>query len=147
MFASRIWASICVPKPTPFDTAGSTDLAVSKGVDCETDKCENTYTSLSLSASSVKPRRLETCRTCVFHRTGSMALTFLRARGEPAKFESVKNQGDEYSMQPRGLMPPGRPEASVVSHADRLLLRAVLARVTFSRMSLAFAVQMKGFGF
>jgi hypothetical protein len=37
-------------------------------------------------------------------------------------------------------------DASGVSHADRLLLSAVLARVTFSRMSLAFAVQMKGLG-
>ena len=36
---------------------------------------------------------------------------------------------------------------SVVSQADRLLFRAGLARVTFSRMSVAFAVQMKGFGF
>ena len=38
-------------------------------------------------------------------------------------------------------------QPSVASHADRLLLRAVLARVTFSRMSFAFAVQMKGLGF
>jgi hypothetical protein len=38
-------------------------------------------------------------------------------------------------------------EASVVSHADHLLLRAVRARVTFSRMSVAFAVQMKGLDF
>jgi hypothetical protein len=38
-------------------------------------------------------------------------------------------------------------ETSVVSHADRLLFRTALARVTFSRMSVAFAVQMKGLGF
>jgi YD repeat-containing protein len=37
--------------------------------------------------------------------------------------------------------------ASVVSQADRLLFRAALARVTFSRMSVALAVQMKGLGF
>jgi hypothetical protein len=36
---------------------------------------------------------------------------------------------------------------SVVSQADHLLLSAVRARVTFSRMSLALAVQMKGLGF
>ncbi len=36
--------------------------------------------------------------------------------------------------------------ASVVSQADRLLLMAALARVTFSRMSVALAVQMKGLG-
>jgi mannose-6-phosphate isomerase len=37
--------------------------------------------------------------------------------------------------------------ASVVSQADRLLFRTAFARVTFSRMSVAFAVQMKGLGF
>ena len=36
---------------------------------------------------------------------------------------------------------------SVVSQADRLLFRTALARVTFSRMSVALAVQMKGLGF
>ena len=39
-----------------------------------------------------------------------------------------------------------RKMTSVLSHADRLLLRVFCARVTFSRMSFAFAVQMKGFG-
>ena len=37
--------------------------------------------------------------------------------------------------------------ASVVRHTDGHLCMAVRARVTFSRMSEAFAVQMKGFGF
>jgi hypothetical protein len=40
-----------------------------------------------------------------------------------------------------------RVTPSVVSHAVRLLLRAVRARVTLSRMSVALAVQMKGLGF
>jgi len=39
------------------------------------------------------------------------------------------------------------PPASVVRHTDGHLCRAVRARVTFSRMSEAFAVQMRGFGF
>ena len=37
--------------------------------------------------------------------------------------------------------------ASGVSHTDRRLSRVARARVTFSRMSVAFAVQMKGLGF
>lgn len=37
--------------------------------------------------------------------------------------------------------------ASVVSHSDGILLRAALARFTFSRMSSAFFVQTKVFGF
>src|SRR6267378_2480019 len=37
-------------------------------------------------------------------------------------------------------------KASALRHADRLLLRLALARLTFSRMSLAFAVQIKGLG-
>ena len=36
--------------------------------------------------------------------------------------------------------------SSVVRHADGRLFRAVRARLTFSRMSAALAVQMKGFG-
>jgi len=35
---------------------------------------------------------------------------------------------------------------SALRHTDRLLLRLALARLTFSRMSLAFAVQIKGLG-
>ena len=38
------------------------------------------------------------------------------------------------------------PRTSVVRHTDGLLLRLALARLTFSRMSVAFAVQMKGLG-
>jgi len=41
----------------------------------------------------------------------------------------------------------GKNPASVVRHTDGHLLRVARARVTFSRMSVAFAVQMKGFGF
>ena len=37
--------------------------------------------------------------------------------------------------------------ANVVRHTDGHLLRTARARVTFSRMSVAFAVQMKGLGF
>jgi hypothetical protein len=37
-------------------------------------------------------------------------------------------------------------QTSVVRHTDGLLFRLALARLTFSRMSLALAVQMKGFG-
>ena len=36
--------------------------------------------------------------------------------------------------------------SSALRHTDRLLLRLALARLTFSRMSLAFAVQIKGLG-
>jgi hypothetical protein len=36
--------------------------------------------------------------------------------------------------------------ASALRHTDRLLLRLALARLTFSRMSLAWAVQVKGLG-
>jgi RNA polymerase sigma-70 factor (ECF subfamily) len=39
------------------------------------------------------------------------------------------------------------PGASGVRHTDGHLLRVARARVTFSRMSEAFAVQMMGFGF
>ena len=39
---------------------------------------------------------------------------------------------------------PTAHRSSVVRHTDGLLLRLALARLTFSRMSLAFAVQMKG---
>jgi len=45
--------------------------------------------------------------------------------------------------------PPGynrKGLASALRHTDRLLLRLALARLTFSRMSLAFAVQIKGLG-
>jgi len=38
-------------------------------------------------------------------------------------------------------------ESSVVSHSDGILLSAALARFTFSRMSSAFFVQTKVFGF
>src|SRR3954447_16655136 len=38
-------------------------------------------------------------------------------------------------------------DTSVVRHTDDHLCRAARARVTFWRMSEAFAVQMKGFGF
>ena len=38
-------------------------------------------------------------------------------------------------------------QASVVRHTDGHLFRSVRARVTFSRMSVALAVQMKGLGF
>jgi hypothetical protein len=60
---------------------------------------------------------------------------------------------NSFSLQQRRFMtgatlsPSGKLITSVASHADRLLLSAVWARVTFSRMSLAFAVQMKGLGF
>lgn len=37
-------------------------------------------------------------------------------------------------------------DASVVRHSDATLSRVRRARVTFSRISEAFAVQMKGFG-
>ena len=37
--------------------------------------------------------------------------------------------------------------ASVVRHTDGHLFRTARARVTFSRMSVALAVQMKGLGF
>jgi hypothetical protein len=36
---------------------------------------------------------------------------------------------------------------SVVRHTDDHLFKTARARVTFSRMSVAFAVQMKGLGF
>ena len=39
------------------------------------------------------------------------------------------------------------PKASGIRHTDGHLLRAARARVTFSRMSEAFAVQMMGLGF
>ena len=42
---------------------------------------------------------------------------------------------------------PSDPNASVVSHSDGILLSAALARFTFSRMSSAFFVQTKVFGF
>src|SRR5882724_11773244 len=38
------------------------------------------------------------------------------------------------------------PSSSALRHTDRLLLRLALARLTFSRMSLAFAVQIKSLG-
>ncbi len=41
----------------------------------------------------------------------------------------------------------GQTASSVVRHTDRRLSNEALARVTFSRMSEAFAVQMNGFGF
>ena len=40
-----------------------------------------------------------------------------------------------------------RPLTSVVRHTDGHLFRTARARVTFSRMSVALAVQMKGLGF
>jgi DNA-directed RNA polymerase subunit RPC12/RpoP len=40
-----------------------------------------------------------------------------------------------------------RKESSVVRHTDGHLFRTARARVTFSKMSVALAVQMKGLGF
>jgi hypothetical protein len=53
-----------------------------------------------------------------------------------------------YAQDPNAKTPYAEQwHASVVSQADRLLFRAALARVTFSRISVALAVQMKGLGF
>src|ERR1035437_8856827 len=44
-------------------------------------------------------------------------------------------------------VPRSRLDASVVRHTDGHLFRTARVRVTFSRMSVALAVQMKGLGF
>ena len=57
----------------------------------------------------------------------------IMVNGDPVSIKAVGTAGSGYS--------------SVVHHTDGHLFKTARARVTFSRMSVALAVQMKGLGF
>jgi hypothetical protein len=96
--------------------------------------------TVSLSGTGLAPPALS---------VNPSSLTFTNQQpGVPSapQTATVSNTGGS-PMANIGFSITGAAASSVVSHAVRLLLRAVRARVTFSRMSVALAVQMKGLGF
>ena len=132
------------------ETAGQSPESVARRLKVDIQRVRAWETKAPNEQALVSPRQLE--ELARLFRRPTAALFLDRPPEEPTPprdFRRALHREAPFSADLRLAIRRARRlqrVASVVRHADRTLSKVARARVTFSRMSEAFAVQTNGFG-